>query len=147
DGALRPLLKPAAEAIAGAAKAEERTAEILEIFMPFVAEADWVFSCANTRAAIARMPLEERARFFWEPEKIDWRAWMWEVHLPGLEKGVYPLIDEKLQKELKPLRAYETLLDVLDEIAERHDHVVALQRLERAGLSRLSYRELRDAPF
>jgi long-chain acyl-CoA synthetase len=144
-GPLRPLLKPAAEALAGAAKAEDRTAEILEIFMPFVAEADWVFSCANTRAAMARMPPEERARFFWEPEKIDWRKWLWEVHLPGLEKWVYPLIEERLTRELKPLRAYETLLDVLDEMAERHDHAVALQRLERDGLSRMSYRELRAA--
>jgi long-chain acyl-CoA synthetase len=143
-GFLRPLLKPAAEALAGAARAEDRTADILEIFMPFVAEADWVFSCANTRAAIARMPLDERAAFIWEPEKIEWRQWMYEVHLPGLEKWVYPLIDERLQKELKPLRAYETLLDVLDEMADRHDHAVALQRLEKDGLSRTTFREWRE---
>ncbi len=146
-GALRPLLKPAAEALAGAAKAEDKTADILEIFLPFVAEADWVFSCANTRAAIARMPDDERARFIWTPENIDWRRWMFEVHLPGLEKWVYPLIEERLQKELKPLRPYDTLLDVLDEMAERHDHALALQRLERDGLTRLSYRELRAATF
>jgi long-chain acyl-CoA synthetase len=144
-GPLRPLVKPAIDALSSAAKTEEKTAEILEIFMPFVAEADWVFSCANTRAAIARMPEEERAKFFWEPEKIDWRQWMWEVHLPGLEKWVYPLIEERMQKELKPLRAYDTLLDMLDEVAERHDHAVALQRLEKEGLSRTSYRELRAA--
>jgi long-chain acyl-CoA synthetase len=141
-GPLRPLLKPAAEALAGAAKTEEKTAEILEIFMPFVAEADFVFSCANTRAAMDRMPPEERARFFWEPEKLDWRAWMWEVHLPGLEKWVYPLIEEKMTKELKPLRPYDTLLDMLDEMADRHDHAVALQRLEKDGLSRVTYRDL-----
>jgi long-chain acyl-CoA synthetase len=144
-GALRPLLKPAAEALAGAAKAEDKTADILEIFLPFVAEADWVFSCANTRAAIARMPPDERARFIWEPEVIDWRRWMFEVHLPGLERWVYPLIEERLTKEQKPLRAYETLLDVLDEMTERHDHALALQRLERDGLTRVSYRELRLA--
>ncbi len=142
-GPLRPLFKPAAEALAGAAKAEDKTADIMEIFIPFVAEADWVFSCANTRAAIARMPQEERARFIWAPEAIDWRVWMYEVHLPGLEKWVYPLIEERLQKELKPLRAYETLLDVLDEMADRHDHAVALQRLEQDGLTRVTFRELR----
>ncbi len=97
-GPLRPLLKPAAEALAGAAKTEDRTAEILEIFMPFVAEADWVFSCANIRAAIARMPPEERAGFIWEPEKIDWRQWMFDVHMPGLEKWVYPLMEEKMTR-------------------------------------------------
>jgi long-chain acyl-CoA synthetase len=146
-GPLRSLLKPAAEALQVAARTEERTADVLEIFMPFVAEADWIFSCANTRAAIERMPPEERALFFWEPEKIDWRTWLWEVHLPGLEKWVYPLIEEKMQRELKPLRAYDTLLDVLDEMADRHDHAIALQRLEREGLTRTSYREMREAAF
>jgi long-chain acyl-CoA synthetase len=144
-GPLRPLLKPAAEALTGAARAEDKTADILEIFMPFVAEGDWVFSCANIRAALDRMPPEERARFFWEPEKIDWRQWMFEVHLPGLEKWVYPLIEERMTKNLKPLRAYETLLDVLDEMADRHDHAVALQRLERDGFARVTFRELRAA--
>ncbi len=142
-GPLRPILKPASDALKSAAKTEVKTAEILELFLPFVAEADWIFSCANTRNAMARMPAEERARFYWEPEKIDWRSWMWDVHLPGLEKWVFPLIEERLQRELKPLRAYDTLLDMLDEMAERHDHAVALQRLETEGFSRVTYREWR----
>ncbi|MFO0759533.1 MAG: SDR family oxidoreductase [Byssovorax sp.] len=141
-GALRPILRPASDALVSAAKAEDKTAEILELFVPFVAEADWIFSCENTRAVMNRMPPEERARFFWEPEKIDWRSWMWDVHLPGLEKWVFPLIEERLQRELKPLRAYDTLLDMLDEMAERHDHAVALQQLGPDGLSRVSFREL-----
>ena len=144
-GPVRPLFKPAAAALKAMAKTEEKTADILEIFMPFVAEVDWVFSCANTRYAIDRMPPEERALFFWEPEKIDWRQWMWEIHLPGLEKWVYPLIEEKQQRELKPLRSYETLLDILDEMADRHDHAVALGRFEKEGLSRTSYREWRES--
>jgi long-chain acyl-CoA synthetase len=140
-GPMRPILKPAADALKSAAKTEDKTAEILELFLPFVAEADWIFSCENTRNAMARMPAEERARFYWEPEKIDWRSWMWDVHLPGLEKWVFPLIEERLQRELKPLRAYDTLLDMLDEMAERHDHAVALQRLEAEGFSRVTFRE------
>ncbi|HMY17374.1 MAG TPA: AMP-binding protein, partial [Polyangium sp.] len=104
----------------------------------------WVFSCANTRAAMARMPADERAKFFWEPEKMDWRQWMWEVHIPGLEKWVFPLIDEKQRKELKALRKYDTLIDMIEEAAERHDHAVALQMLTDEGLTRTTYREWRD---
>lgn len=143
-GPVRPLLKPAADALANAAKAEDRIADILELFLPFVAESNWIFSCANTRAAIARMPEEERARFHWKPEQIDWRHYMWEVHLPGLEKWVYPLIEERKNRAQKPLRAYDTLLDALEEMADRHDHAVALQRLEKEGLSRVTFREWRD---
>ncbi|AUX47954.1 AMP-dependent synthetase [Sorangium cellulosum] len=144
-GPAAALLKPAAAALEGAARAEQKTAALLEVFLPFVAEADWVFSCANTRAAMARMPPEERARFIWSPEALDWREWMWNVHLPGLEKWAFPLMENLLRREIKPLRPYDSLVDLLDEIAERHDHALALQQLEQDGLSRTSYRELRDA--
>ena len=62
------------------------------------------------------MPPEERSRFYWEPEKLDWRTWMYDVHLPGLEKWVFPLVDEKLKRDLKPLRRYDTLIDLLEEM-------------------------------
>jgi long-chain acyl-CoA synthetase len=138
-------LKGAASALKGAAKTEDKTREILDLFLPFTAEADWIFSCANTRAAIARMPPEERALFFWTPEAIDWRVWMWEVHMPGLERHVFPLIEDRLKRDMKPLRTYDSLIDVLDEMADKHDHAVALQRVEQDGLSRTSYREWREA--
>lgn len=144
-GPAAAVLKPAASALEAAGRAEEKVAQINELFMPFTAEGDWVFSCANTRAAIERMPPEERARFLWCPERIDWRQWMFEVHLPGLEKWVFGEIDERLKRELKSLRPYDHLVDMLDEMAERHGHALALQRLEHEGLSRTSYAELRDA--
>jgi long-chain acyl-CoA synthetase len=140
-GPLASVFKPAAKALAAAGKAEDRTADVMELFIPFVASCEWIFSCANTRAAIARLVPEDRALFQWEPEKIDWRLWMWDVHLPGLEKWVYPLIEEKTQRELKALRPYETLVDMLDEAAERHEHSVALQELGPEGLSRTTFRE------
>jgi long-chain acyl-CoA synthetase len=142
-GPLASLFKPAAAALKAAAKAEHKTADVMEIFIPFVAETDFIFSCANTRAALDRMPPEERERFCWTPEKLEWREWMFDVHLPGLEKWVYPLIDERLQRETKPLRPYDTLLDLLDEMADRHDHAVALQQLHTDGFTRTSFREWR----
>lgn len=144
-GPAAALLKPAAAALENAARTEQKTATLLEVFMPFVAEGDWVYSCANTRAAMARMPPEERARFVWAPEKIDWRDYIWNVHLPGLEKWAFPLMEEMLRREIKPLRPYDSLVDLLDEVAERFDHALSVQRFEQDGLSRTSYRELRDA--
>ncbi|WP_437875997.1 AMP-binding protein [Sorangium sp. So ce513] len=144
-GPAAAVLKPAAAALENAAKTEQKTATLLEVFMPFVAEADWVYSCANTRAAMARMPPEERARFVWAPEKIDWRDYIWNVHLPGLEKWAFPIMEDMLRREIKPLRPYDSLVDLLDEVAERFDHALSVQRIEPEGLSRTSYRELRDA--
>jgi long-chain acyl-CoA synthetase len=143
-GPVRPLLKPASEALLKAATNEDKMGDVIDVFLPFVAEADWVFSCANTRAAMARMPADERAKFVWAPESLDWRWYMWEVHIPGLEKWVFPLIDERKNKELKALRKYDTLVDLVEEMAERHDHAVALQLLTDEGLTRTTFRQLRD---
>lgn len=143
-GPLKAFAKPAAKALLSAAKTEDKSGDIMDLFLPFVAESDWVFSCKNTRAAFDRMPPEERARFIWYPEKLDWRDWMYDVHLPGLEKWVMPLIDEKMVPKLKALRPYDHLLDLLDEVADRHDHAVALQEVTDDGLTRTTYRQLRD---
>jgi len=140
-GPLAQVAKPAASALKKAARTEDKLGDVIDMFLPFIAEADWEFSCANTRTALDRMPPEERANFFWFKDTFDWREWMWTVHLPGLEKWVFPELDERLRKEITALRPYDTLIDLLDEAAERHDHAVGLQRLEKEGLSRTTYRE------
>ena len=144
-GPLAPLAKPAAAALKKAARTEDKLGDICDMFVPFTAESDWEFSCANTRSALARMPAEERAKFVWYPESFDWRDWMWRVHLPGLEKWVFPELTDKLRKEVAALRPYDHLIDLLDEAAERHDHAVGLQRMEKDGLSRTTYREWQAA--
>ncbi|MEM6791144.1 MAG: AMP-binding protein [Myxococcota bacterium] len=137
-------LAPASKALRRAARTEDKLGDVIDLFIPFVVECDWIFSCANTRAALARMPEEERSRFIWEPEKIDWRQWMYEVHIPGIEKWAGPLFEERLKRELKPTRRYDHLLDLLDEMAERYDHQVALRYLEDDGLSRVTFIEWRE---
>ncbi len=144
-GPLAPLAKPAASALKKAARQEDKLGDVIDMFLPFIAESDWVFSCANTREAMDRMPPAERERFVWYPEKFDWREYFWYVHIPGLEKWVFPELEEKLRKEIAALRPYDNLLDLLDEAAERHDHAVGLQRLETDGLSRTTYREWQAA--
>ncbi|NUP07405.1 MAG: AMP-binding protein [Polyangiaceae bacterium] len=146
-GPLASIFKPAARALKSAAKMEDRQGDIMDLFVPFTAESDWIFSCANTRAAFARMPAEDREKFIWSPESLDWRQWMYEVHLPGLEKWILPQIDEKMTRELKALRSYDHLLDVLDEVAERHSHALALQEVTDDGLSRITFKQWRDASY
>ncbi|MEZ4311282.1 MAG: AMP-binding protein [Polyangiaceae bacterium] len=146
-GPLASLAKPASSALKKAARTEDKLGDVIDMFIPFIAEADWVFSCANTREAMDRMPPAERALFPWYPESFDWREYFWYVHIPGLEKWVFPELESRLKKEIAALRPYDNLLDLLDEAAERHDHAVALQRLETDGLSRITYREWRASSF
>jgi long-chain acyl-CoA synthetase len=143
-GPVAPLLEPAAAAISGFAKQQKNVGNILGVFLPFVAQYEYVFRCDNTRAAFARLDAAEQERVPWTPEKIDWRKWFLEVHAPGLEKWVFPQIDERLKRPKRAPEPHQTLPALLDEMAERYELAVALQRTEQDGLSRLSFREWRE---
>ncbi|MGO8996184.1 MAG: AMP-binding protein [Polyangiaceae bacterium] len=138
-----PALKPAADAIEGAAKREEKIAGILKLFAPFTAKQNGPFSCANVRAAHARLSDADRAKLPWAPESLDWPTWFHTVHMPAMEKYILPEMDKKLARETKGLEAHETLVSLLEEMAERHAHAPALTRLEKEEASRVTYLELR----
>ena len=143
-GPAAPLLEPAADALSSFARQQENVGRILGVFLPFVAQYEYVFRCDNTRAAYARLSPEEQARVPWTIDKLDWRKWFLDVHAPGLEKWVFPQIDERLKRPKRAPEPHQTLPAMLDEMADRYELAVALQRTEADGLSRLSFREWRE---
>ncbi|MCB9742960.1 MAG: AMP-binding protein [Alphaproteobacteria bacterium] len=143
-GPLKPVLKPAVSGLEGAAKGLKVKARILDQFVPFMATHNYRFSCAHTRAAYARLVDEEREAINWRPETIEWRQYLREVHIPGLEAHVFPEIDARMNRALQPLKAHDTLTDFLDEVAERHELAPALMRTHEDGFTRVSYQELRQ---
>jgi long-chain acyl-CoA synthetase len=141
-GPAAPVLKPAAKSLEGFAAQQRKVGEILQVFAPFTTVQNGPFSCANTRAAFARLSAEDRAKLPWAPEAIDWAEWMHEVHIPGVEKRILPEMEKKLKREVKPLRAHGTLVSMVDEMATRHGHALALQRMEKDGLSRVTFQDV-----
>jgi long-chain acyl-CoA synthetase len=141
-GPAAPVLKPAAKAVKSYGDVAKRAGGLIDVFLPFLTN-EYIYSCANTRAAWNRASEEDRKRLNWVPETIDWREYWMEIHAPGLEKWVFPEIKHKEKRPLKAAKRHETLVSLLDEMAERHDLTVALSRLETDGLSRISFREWR----
>jgi long-chain acyl-CoA synthetase len=141
---LDPILGPAIDGLQAAAKSLDVVARVSDTFLPFTATHNYRFSCANTRAAFQRLSAEDRALLPWQPETIDWRVYMLEVHAPGIDRHVTPLIEEKLVKKKEPLRPHDSLIDLLEELAERHDLATALMRTHEDGFTRVSFRDLRD---
>ena len=141
---LDPVLRPAIDGLESAAKAMDVVGRVSDTFLPFTATHNYRFSCANTRAAWRRLGEADRALLHWCPETIDWRVYMLEIHAPGIDRHVTPLIEEKLVKKKEPLRSHDSLIDLLDELAERHDLAPALMRTHEDGFTRVSYRDLRD---
>lgn len=141
-GPLKPFVKPTAKGLEGFAAQQKKLARIMDVFVPFTAEYHYIFRCDNTRAAYARLGERDRARLLWAPESIDWRQWFLEVHVPALERHVFPLMEAKLRRPLRAPERHTNLVTMLEEMAERYDLKVALQRTEAEGLSRLSYGDM-----
>ena len=46
----------------------------------------------------------DRARVPWAPEALDWRRYWLDVHIPGLEKWVFPGLEEESEKRVHAVR-------------------------------------------
>lgn len=143
-GPLAALTEPAAAAIEGVAKASAGTFRVIDQYVPFTALNSYRFTCRNVRDALARVPEEQRGLFPWSPEELDWRDYLMEVHLPGVEELVWPRIEARLNREPRPLQAWPHLVAFVDGLAERHGHAPALQMRTADGFAAISYLELRD---
>ena len=143
-GVLSSLAKPARKSINGLVKSLEITGKITDQFVPFTATHNYRFSTLHTDRAFERLNEEEKQLLPWLPLDIDWREYILDIHCPGLVENVFPLVEEKRNRESKPLRAYDHLVDMLDEIAERYEHLPALMRTHEDGFTRISYKEMRS---
>ncbi|HEX6765521.1 MAG TPA: AMP-binding protein, partial [Polyangiaceae bacterium] len=143
-GPAKSLFQPAAKAVRDFARQQDKVGGVLSVFVPFTSQYRYVFRSDNVRNACARLGEADRRRIGWAPEAIDWRRWFLDVHMPALEKWVFPEIDGRVNRPKRAPRRHETLPALLDEMAQRHDLAVALQRTEADGLSRLSFREWRE---
>ena len=142
-GKTLPALAPAAKALQGIARREDKIADIIELFAPFTHQPNGPFDCSNARAAYARLSDADKAKLPWTPETLDWADWMMRLHMPAMEKRIIPEMDRKLNKELAPLVAHATLVSMIDEMAERHDLAMALQQMTDDGLTRTSFRDVK----
>ena len=142
------FLKETSKTLSGVSRQLEKTTQIFDQFIPFMLERRYIFDCTNTHEVIGRVVEEDRKKLYWAPEEIDWRHWMTEIHIPGLNKWVIPLIEEKMRKKLKPRRAHVHLIDVLEESVENNPYGTCVQWLKGSQLYHMSYREfLRGVHF
>jgi long-chain acyl-CoA synthetase len=139
-----PALRPAAGTIEKLGETEERIAELLRLFLPFTAETNGPFSASHTREAYARLGEDDSKKLRWNPEELNYMDWMMNVQLPAFERWVMPLMDKKVSREKKPLRAHPTLVALVDAMAERHGLAVALGHLETDGFTRVTFNDVRD---
>lgn len=62
--------------------------KLVELYLPFMYESYYVF---KSDALDAHPALEPELR--WKPDSFDWRKYWLDVHMPGLRRWAFPLID------------------------------------------------------
>lgn len=144
-GPLRSFLKPAADGLKSFARQQEKLGRIMNTFLPFTAQYQYIFKTDCIYSAFGRLVEQDQALLPWGPHSLDWRTWFLDVHAPALERHVFPELEERLKKKMTAPRAHQSLPGMLDNMAARYDLRVALCRTEEDGISRLSYRDFRAA--
>ncbi len=114
---------------------------LIELFLPFLYDNRYVFRCDNTRSVYARMAHHDRVRIPWAPEAIDWRIYFLDTHLPGLEKWVFPGLEEETKRRTV-IAANRDLLEMLEASVNAWRHRVAFRYAVDEKEERLTYGEV-----
>ncbi|QRK08773.1 AMP-binding protein [Archangium violaceum] len=114
---------------------------LIELFLPFLYDNRYVFRCDNTRSVYARMAPHDRALIPWAPEAIDWRTYFLDTHLPGLEKWVFPGMEEETKRRTV-IPAHRDLLEMLEASVNAWRHRVAFRYAANEKEERLTYGEV-----
>jgi long-chain acyl-CoA synthetase len=114
---------------------------LIDLFLPFIWENRYVFRCDNTRSVYARMAATDRAKIPWAPDHIDWRAYWLETHLPGLEKWVFPGLEEETKRRTV-IPAHRDLLELFEASVHAWRHRVAFRMFSGEKEERFTYGEV-----
>jgi long-chain acyl-CoA synthetase len=103
--------------------------ELIDLFRPFTHDQFLHFRCDNTRALNAQLTPHDQQALRWEPEAIEWRHYWSEIHFSGLQKWVFPVLDDEFGPKQRSVYTYKDLLELFDATTKLHRHRVALRLL------------------
>ncbi|MBI4854039.1 MAG: AMP-binding protein [Acidobacteria bacterium] len=143
-GKVTQFIDQVKESVDKVEKFTSETKEAFDLFRPFTNENQYVFRCDNTRKLMGRISPDEQHLLSWTPAQIDWYRYWMEIHIPGLEKWVFPTFEEDLEEKPKRVYTYRDLIELFETTTKRHARRVAM-RIERDGVEeRYTYAEVRE---
>ncbi len=100
---------------------------LMDMFRPFNHDYEISFRCDNIRALWARVTPEDQERLWWSPHTIDWREYWIGSHISGLQKWVFPTLDDEFGPKPRSVYTYKDLLELWDATTKLHKNRVALK--------------------
>jgi len=101
--------------------------DLVELFKPFNYDRDVTFRADHMRALWRACSAVDRERLWWGPEAVDWRAYWMGVHYRGLQKWVFPTLDDEFGPKPRSVYTYKELIELWDATTKLHRHQVALK--------------------
>src|SRR5262249_44796380 len=98
----------------------KQTDDLFQLFMPFIHEREYIFRCDNIRALHARLTPHDQAALPWDPDRMDWRHYWLEIHMRGLEKWIFPNLEEEFAAKPRSVYTYRDLLEMFDAATKHH---------------------------
>lgn len=149
---LTALGERARETLDATAQLAKQGESIFDLFLPFVYDNAPIFRTDNTRRLYQSLTPHDQTILRWTPEAINWREYMLDVHIPGLEKWIFPSLDEEFQARAKAVYTYRDLLEMLESAAKAYRGRTAMRMLppldadgEPVGYGqRYTYRDLSE---
>lgn len=108
-GRFVPALSPMGAQAEQVSKLLRRVDRILELYRPFILENDYRFLTDKITALMDELDGVERNTFRFGVAHLDWQRYWLDVHLPGLVKWSFPLLEGK-EAPLDPPAPWEDLL-------------------------------------
>ncbi|HEV2762869.1 MAG TPA: AMP-binding protein, partial [Pyrinomonadaceae bacterium] len=143
-GRLTDIVDRAKSAVERVEQFTRETQEAFEMFRPFMVENEYIFRADNVRSLFAQMREEERRLLPWHPERVDWYDYWMNVHFPGLQKWVFPKLEEDMRAQPKRVYTYRDLLELFETSTKRFSTRVAM-RIERDGQQeQYTYADIRE---
>ena len=106
-----------------------RVQELMDLFQPFTHDCDIRFRSDNVSALHRRLTPHDQEALNWAPESIDWRSYWMGTHFEGLQKWVFPILDDEFGKRPRSVYTYKDLLELFDATTKLHRHRVAMRLL------------------
>jgi long-chain acyl-CoA synthetase len=84
----------------------ERVEKLIELFEPFILLHEHDFAAENIEKLSHALVPEERKRFAYDTQSLDWWEYWINIHIPALRRWTYPLIEGR-PLEARPPRRFQ----------------------------------------
>ncbi|MCG8418235.1 MAG: AMP-binding protein [Proteobacteria bacterium] len=130
---LTAVAERAQEQLARVSEFAGQAIDVIELFKAFTFDHDIRFRCDNTRGLNAQLTAHDREVLRWDPDAINWRSYWFDSHFPGLQKWVFPILDDEFGPKQRSVYTYKDLVELFDAATKLNKHRVAMRLMPKRG--------------